>query len=62
MLEIMQRGWWLVLLRGLAAVVFGAMALAWPGITVLALVLLYGVYALIDGISEIGLAFRGEGT
>ena len=61
MLETLQRGWWLVLVRGIFAVIFGIMALSWPGITVLSLVLLWGVYAVIDGISEIALAIRGGG-
>jgi uncharacterized membrane protein HdeD (DUF308 family) len=58
-IETLRRGWWLILLRGILAVIFGIMALVWPGITVLALVLLWGVYAVVDGASEIGLAVRG---
>lgn len=41
--------WWLFLLRGLAAIIFGALSLAWPGLTLVTLVLLYGAYALVDG-------------
>lgn len=36
------RHWWLLLLRGALAIAFGAMALAWPGPTAAALVLLLG--------------------
>lgn len=60
MLEILQRAWWLVLGRGILAVIFGILALAWPGITVWALVFVWGVYAIVDGISEIGIALRGS--
>ncbi len=43
------RNWWLVLIRGLAAIAFGIMCFVWPAISLLALVLLWGAYAIIDG-------------
>lgn len=42
--------WWLFLLRGLAAVAFGILALLWPGVALWTLVLLFGAYVLVDGI------------
>lgn len=56
MLELLARHWWMIALRGALAVVFGFMAIVWPGITVLALVLLWGAYTLIDGLASVGLA------
>ncbi len=56
MLELLARRWWMITVRGALAVAFGLVAIAWPGITVLALVLLWGAYALIDGITSVGLA------
>jgi uncharacterized membrane protein HdeD (DUF308 family) len=50
MLETLTRYWWAVALRGVAAVLFGLMALVWPGITLFALVILFGAYALVDGV------------
>ena len=50
MLAFWARNWWMVALRGLAAIVFGVMALVWPGITLTALVLLFVAYAVMDGI------------
>jgi uncharacterized membrane protein HdeD (DUF308 family) len=50
MLETLTRNWWVLAVRGGIAVVFGVVALIWPGLTVLALVLLFGAYALVDGV------------
>jgi uncharacterized membrane protein HdeD (DUF308 family) len=47
------RNWWMVLIRGIAAVLFGVMAFLWPGLTLAVLVLLWGAFALVDGIVAI---------
>jgi uncharacterized membrane protein HdeD (DUF308 family) len=49
MLETLSRHWWAVALRGAAAILFGVLALVWPGISVFALVIVFGAYALVDG-------------
>jgi len=54
--------WWLVALRGVAAVLFGILALVWPGITLLTLVFLYGAYAIINGVLELVQAFARPKT
>ena len=53
LLQTLGRNWWLVLLRGIAAIVFGLLAWAWPGVTLVTLVLFWGAYALIDGVSAL---------
>jgi uncharacterized membrane protein HdeD (DUF308 family) len=58
-LHALAKCWWLVLLRGIAAIVFGVLAFIWPGLTLITLVLLYGAYALIDGVIAIIAAFTG---
>lgn len=58
MLSMLVRYWWMVALRGLLAVVFGVLALAWPGITLATLVLFFGVYSLMDGLFSIVAAMR----
>jgi uncharacterized membrane protein HdeD (DUF308 family) len=55
MLQALARNWWVLLIRGIAAILFGILAFTWPGITLAVLVILYGIYALIDGASAIGL-------
>ena len=50
--------WWALLLRGVLAVLFGLVALFLPGLTLWALVLLFGAYALVDGIFAIVSAVR----
>lgn len=49
-LNFLERNWWLLLVRGIAAILFGIAAFAWPGLTLAALVLLFGAYALVDGV------------
>lgn len=49
MLASMKRAWWVILLRGILAILFGALAIIWPGLTLLTLILIYAAYALVDG-------------
>jgi len=50
MLEYLGRNWGWIVLRGVMAVLFGVVAFAWPNITITALVIVFGVYALADGV------------
>ena len=59
MLEWFSRYWWAVALRGALAVVFGVLALIWPDITLRALVLLFGFYALVDGLLALAALLLG---
>lgn len=59
MLEYFARYWWAVAVRGALAVVFGVLALIWPDVTVRALVLLFGLYALVDGLLALAAALAG---
>ena len=49
----------LLAVRGLLAVAFGVLVLAWPGITVLALAFVFAAYVLVDGI---GMIISGAGA
>jgi uncharacterized membrane protein HdeD (DUF308 family) len=59
MLHALTKCWWLLLLRGIAAIVFGVLAFVWPGLTLVTLVLLYGAFAIVDGVIALAAAFSG---
>jgi uncharacterized membrane protein HdeD (DUF308 family) len=61
-METLVRNWWLIALRGVAAVLFGLCTFFAPEISLTALVLLFGAYALVDGVFAIAAALRGRGS
>jgi len=61
MVNTLSQNWWTLVLRGLAAVLFGIWAFVWPDITFTVLVLLFGAYALWDGVFALIGAFRTQG-
>jgi uncharacterized membrane protein HdeD (DUF308 family) len=58
MLHTLTANWWALAIRGLVAVLFGLLTLFLPGITLVTLVLLFGVYALVDGVFNVIAFFR----
>ncbi|GHO85273.1 HdeD family acid-resistance protein [Dictyobacter formicarum] len=61
MLQTMVRDYhWSLLFRGIIAILFGILALIWPGKTLLLLIILFGAYAIVDGIANIFSAIRGR--
>jgi uncharacterized membrane protein HdeD (DUF308 family) len=53
LLRTLGRVWWLLLLRGIVAILFGLLAWMWPGATLITLALFWGAYALVDGIAAL---------
>ncbi len=53
MLTVLSKNWWLVALRGVVAVLFGILTLMNPGIALSSLVLLFGAYAIVDGVAAV---------
>jgi uncharacterized membrane protein HdeD (DUF308 family) len=60
--QLLARNWWLFFLRGIAALIFGALSLVWPEISLLTLILFFGAYALIDGVFALAAAIVGRGN
>lgn len=52
--------WWAVLMRGLIAIAFALLAFTWPGVTLATLVVLFGFYALLDGVFSLIRAIGGR--
>ena len=50
MFVILERNWWLLLLRGILAFVFGLVCVAYPGVTLIVMKILFGSYAVLDGV------------
>ena len=61
MLGDLRTNWWAVAVRGVLAVMFGLLAFFIPAITFVALVLLFGAYALADGFLAVIAAVRRQG-
>ncbi|MCW5696802.1 MAG: HdeD family acid-resistance protein [Bauldia sp.] len=60
LLRPLARNWWLILLRGIAAILFGILAFVWPSLTVLTFVVLFAIYAIVDGMVSLAAAARGD--
>jgi len=58
LLDQLAKNWGWIALRGVAAVIFGVLAFAWPGATLFVLVLFWGAYALAEGIFALITAFK----
>jgi uncharacterized membrane protein HdeD (DUF308 family) len=60
MLTTVCKRWWVLMARGIAAILFGICAIVWPGVTLLYLVILFSAFSIIDGVAAMVLGFRGE--
>lgn len=60
MLEVMQKNWWMLVVRGVLACLFGVIVILSPGIALTVMVLLWGAYALVDGVFALIAGFRGR--
>jgi len=60
MLISLARNWWVLLVRGLLAILLGFLALAWPGPTLYAIIIMFGAFALVDGVFAVMAALLGR--
>lgn len=58
MLEFLAKNWWVLVVRGVAAVLFGVATFVWPVISLAVLVLMWGAYALVDGVFAVVGSFK----
>jgi uncharacterized membrane protein HdeD (DUF308 family) len=54
----LARNWWALAIRGAAAIIFGLLTFVLPGVTLAVLLILFGAYAIVDGIFSLIAAFR----
>lgn len=54
--------WWIWMVRGIFAILFGILTFIVPTVTLAVLILLFGIWAIIDGFTHLALAFRAKGT
>ena len=58
--NILSRFWWTTLCRGILWILFGLIIIAQPGISLMALILLFGLVFLVDGLASLFAAFGGR--
>lgn len=58
LMDAVAQRWWALVIRGLAAILFGALTLFAPGRSLYVLVILWGVYALVDGVFDVVLSVQ----
>ena len=56
--QVSRNYWWILALRGVLAVLFGVLAIVWPHLTLLVLVLLFGAYAIVNGVMALIVALQ----
>jgi uncharacterized membrane protein HdeD (DUF308 family) len=55
---VLTMNWWAIALRGIAGVLFGAVALFMPGVTMLTLIFVFAIYMIVDGVFDLVAAVR----
>jgi uncharacterized membrane protein HdeD (DUF308 family) len=61
MREFLATNWWVLVVRGVAAVIFGVLTFLWPALSLAVLVILWGAFALVDGVFALVAAFKRPG-
>ncbi len=61
-MQTARQYWWVLLLRGVLAVLFGLVALLFPGLALLSLIYIFAFYTIVDGITAVYVALQERGT
>ncbi|HTI16477.1 MAG TPA: HdeD family acid-resistance protein [Trinickia sp.] len=56
--QLLRGAWWMLVLRGVVAVLFGVFALVWPGLTLFLLIGMFAAYAIVGGVASIVAAIQ----
>jgi uncharacterized membrane protein HdeD (DUF308 family) len=56
--QVALRNWWMLALRGLLAIIFGLLVLAFPGVALLTFIYVFAAYAIIDGLVSVFVSIR----
>jgi len=59
-MEALARNWWALVLRGIAGVIFGVLTFMFPAMTLAVLIILFGAYAIVDGVFNLVAAIVGR--
>lgn len=60
MLKGLADSWWTFAVRGVIALLFGIGALSYPALTVFILVIFFGIFVLVDGVTALVMGFGGK--
>ena len=58
LVNVIRDHWWVLVIRGVIGLVFGFLFIFWPGLSLVALIYLFGAYALVDGVFAAAQALR----
>jgi uncharacterized membrane protein HdeD (DUF308 family) len=62
MQALLKQAWWALLIGGIASVLFGVLAFAWPGLTLFILAVFFAATVFVDGVVTIASAFKNRAT
>lgn len=60
MQSMLKKAWWALLIGGIASVIFGVLALIWPGVTLFVLAVFFAATVFVDGIAMAVSAIRNR--
>lgn len=62
MQALLKQAWWALLIGGIASIIFGVLALIWPGVTLFVLAVFFAATVFVDGIAMAVSAIRNRAS